>query len=329
MSDLDQNSLQTEVLPDYTNIESNQKPSVLHSVKSVISMISLLIAIILLVNSCSTFSHEATVSPQELTEHDFYARASLASADELPASFLHSNPLTLAAMVVSNQSKYDWVEHAQIRIDAKNTSGHEINFDLKTEQIRITDANVVDNLGNLYQCNIYDFDVRGIFSPDEYEDIGKIYCLPRHFPPEIKHLDVHVELLNWGEYDFRIPLTLNYEELRISYDLDREDEYNYFTITARFNATIPQYVAIKYSDISVVDDKGNYYLPSYCEDRFFGDKDSLNDELFGGLAERYEGGLSLFCRFDQAIPYEVNSVTLIYTLRGHSISETFKTDTVD
>ena len=75
MSDLDQDSLQAEVLPDYANIESNQKPSVLHGVKSVISMISLLIAIIFLVNSCSTFSHEATVSPQELTEHDFYARA--------------------------------------------------------------------------------------------------------------------------------------------------------------------------------------------------------------------------------------------------------------
>lgn len=259
----------------------------------------------------------------EQTELQMYRMNSLAMPDEYPADFIHNQPLSIGVML-------DRISYSgfSVSIFAKNELDRTIYANLKTDQMIISSIGITDSTGNQYSCEINN-EFTGVYDEMEPEDIAKIgqlYCTPGLIPPEVKFINLKVAFTNWGNYDFQIPLDLDFQELRIKYYLTRQDDS--FNIEPVFYATIPQYIVINYDDISVIDDNGIYYPLEYCDDHATIGRLSDEYTFFIDLAEQYDHGFDFFCHFNAPIPYEVNAITFVMNIRGNTVTHTFTTDTV-
>jgi hypothetical protein len=265
----------------------------------------------------------STSDPNQETELQMYRMNSSAMPDEYPADFVHNQQLSIG-VILKTISYTDF----SINIFAENELDRTISANLKSDQMIISTVNMKDSLGNQYSCEINNEFTESYqeMEPNDIARIGLLYCTPGFIPPEVKYIDMEVTFTNWGNYNFQIPLDLNFQELKIEYNLTRNDDS--FEIEPEIYAAIPQYIAIKYDDISVIDDNGNYYPLEYCDDYATMGRESENYEYFIDMANHYSSGSFFHCHFSKPIPYEVNAITLVMNVRGNTVTNTFKMDTV-
>lgn len=276
--------------------------------------------LMVLFNNSDRKVESSIISESQKTELDMFSMNSSAMPDEYPSDFIHNQPLSIGVLL-------DKISHSEfvIKVYAKNELDRTIFANSKTDQVIISSVGVEDSLGNQYSCDINNkFNGIDKVEPEDIARVGELDCAPGYIPPEVKSINLNVVLTNWGDYDFQIPLDLNFNELEIEHFLDRYDDK--FEINTKINATIPQYIVINYDDISVIDDNGNYYQYDNCGSSFFTGFDKYPN--FIDLAERYSPGSQFTCEFISPIPYEVNAITFIMNIRGNTVTHTFTTDTI-
>jgi len=260
------------------------------------------------------------ISESQKTELDMFRMNSSAMPDEYPSDFIHNQPLSIGVMI-------DKITHSEfvIKVYAKNELDRTIFANSKTDQVIISSVGIEDSVGNQYSCEISN-EFTGIdkVEPGDIARVGVLDCTPGYIPSQVKYIELNLVLSNWGDYDFQIPLDLNFNELEIKHFLDRYDDK--FEINTKIYANIPQYIVIDYGDISVIDDIGNYYQYDNCGSSFFTGFDEYPN--FIDLAERYSPGSQFTCDFKSPIPYEVNAITFIMNIRGNTVTHTFTTDTI-
>ena len=291
-----------------------------------------IIAIIVVSGLCGLFAmissqqKETKVSdPNSETELAMYRRNSSAMPDEYPSAFIHGTDLSLGAILDSLSPNEFGVD-----IYAKNLLDRTIEANKKTDQFIISEVEVSDSLGNSYNCEIWNEfeDAYDSMDPGGIALIGRLVCAPGTLPPETKSITVHAYFTNWGDYIFQISTDLDINELQYDYSLIQYE--NSFKISTSIYAVIPQFIAIKYSDISLIDDKGNYYAFDHCDSNNSGFNSSSDEfDLFMDLAERYSPGSYIDCYYDVPIPYEVNSMTFVINIRGNVVTHLFTTDTIN
>mgnify|MGYP001216100527 CR=1 FL=1 len=264
------------------------------------------------------------VDPNQQIEAEMFRRNSSALPDRYPAGFVHNDMLSIG--VILDSVSYD---DFQLRVFVKNKLDRTIVANLKTDQMKITDAKITDSLGNQYTCEINEkFTNTDEMKSDDVGSIADMYCRPGFFPSDVKYISVDLTFTNWGKYSFQIPLDLDMSKLTINYNLSRSN--NMFVINTSIFSSVPQFISLKLSDISVIDNKGKQYSFDNCSsgnDTLVG---YLNEhsEYYVALADEYDPGSFFDCTYNQPIPDDVNSLTFIINIRGNTVTNTFITDTV-
>ena len=314
-------------------IPTNQKKS-----KAVLPVVLVSLMMIFVIWGAFRFlsasSHDSVqISPEaEIQEqmYDFLA-GTTSSPEAFPGDFHYEKPIALGA-ILSFVKGNDVEGYFNIDVIVKNLTEDSIVSNKKTDVMLITSITVADNLGNQYPCQIdNDFSNSDVITygqemgVNQLAKVGRITCNTT-IPPEVKYIQTSIELTNWGTYDFQIPLVFDIEKLEVDYSLYQDDEE--FSVNMDFAATPPQYLAIYYNDISVIDDKGNTYPLIYCGDFLQSFVGADMGSYYASFAQSSAVWAELDCSFSGPIPYEVNAITLIMNIRGNTLTHTFTTDTV-
>ena len=314
-------------------ITSNQKKS--KAVLPVV-LVSLMMAFMIwgAYKFLSASSREpAQINPEVEIQEQMYRvlAGSTSSPEAFPGDFHYEKPIAIGA-ILSFVKGNDIEGYFNIDVIVKNLTEDSIVSNKKTDIMLITSTTVVDNLGNHYSCQIYnDFSNNDVITygqemgVNQLAKVGRITCNAT-IPPEVKYIQTSIELTNWGTYDFQIPLVFDIEKLEVDYSLYQDDEE--FSVNMDFAATPPQYLAIYYNDISVIDDKGNTYPLIYCGDFLQSFVGADMGSYYASFAQSSAVWAELDCSFSGPIPYEVNAITLIMNIRGNTLTHTFTTDTV-
>ena len=279
-------------------------------------------------------SHTAEpIDPQKEIEQQMYEvlAGSTSSVEAFPGGFTYEKPIALGAIidtVTGTQSNRVFY----IEIVVKNLTENPIVSDSKSDRMVILSSTVEDNLGNKYSCQISNYFSNSDLitygqqlNSNQLTELGRLTCNST-LPPEVKYIQVGIELTNWGKYNFQIPMVMDFQKLNLQYTFHQSE--NDFSINVDFTATPPQYVAIYYNDISVIDDKGNTYPLEYCGDFLSSFIGADMGPYYTNIARSSNVWAQLSCEFKGQIPYEVNAITLIMNIRGNTVTHTITTDTV-
>lgn len=237
--------------------------------------------------------------------------------DENPADFIFETNFYLGAVL--NQSDNDY-----FRLDVyfKNRTDATIDGNSKSNHLQMKSVNISDNLGKVYACK-FSSEVSTLESidPGEITRLSSISC-EDGLTPEVKYLDVNIETVHWGSFDFQVSVLPSLERLRIKYDLERYEED--FLLEISFYSEPPQHISLYFDDISVIDSKGNVYLPNYTGDFW-------NDDMkfFTSLVHGFSGDNKILLKFGRPFPDDANSVTVAITINGQTITTTAPVDTIE
>jgi len=240
---------------------------------------------------------------------------------EYPADFFHGQPLSVGAIM-----DFATIDAFEVSIQVKNELSRNIEANLKADQLIIESVEVTDSSSTHYSCEFDNyFTGSEVIEPDEIESVGRISCEPV-IHPEAKFITLNVTFTNWGNYVFQIPLDSIKQNLNFEYTLYRGD--NEFQIVITFYSVPPQYITVYFNDISVVDDKGNYYNLDHCSDGGF--DISTERAFYAHMADDSGmGNATIFCTFEKPILYDINAITLVMNIRGNTITHLFTTDTLN
>lgn len=286
----------------------------------------------------ATDSVVEAVDVEKKSEEDIYELdSSLGPYVERPAGFVHTEVLSIG--VIYNGSGYTGAlgfgprsKSARVNVYVKNNTSFAIDKNSTVDFLRVETINMSDNLGTKYQCET--FPVSEQSNPVDIDagqasTVAYFYCSPQ-VKPEAKFLNVDVKLSNWGNYELQIPILSDIEKTQIKYKVNRDRPNLDIDIT--FYSTIPTPLAGNYDNISAIDNTGKKYTREFCDTRNTGSynkpPDSDVNSYFSLLAENTDHGPDLGCRFTEPLNPNANSITLIMTLQGKTISFTAPINTL-
>lgn len=289
----------------------------------------LILTLMILLLQGAKFNLSNLLNGNSMTESQLYGELNLSNA-QYPSAFIPGQPLSILAVVARfDDSDPSLIYSFGIEIAAKNELSRNIQLNLKTDQLAIESYSLVDNFNNSYTCNIdnpYVIESQSILKPGNTFHVGNLYCVPVKLPADVKYLRLNLTFTNWGSYEFQIPFDTDMSALKIDYTLNRRPDSVEFE--ARFSSDKAQLVAINYRDISLIDSKGNSYPLQECNDPLSIKKFDKNSYFFALASPSSPLSPELRCTFSQPVPDDVNAVTLVYTLRGNTVTHTFATDTI-
>jgi hypothetical protein len=272
---------------------------------------------------------EISVSPEQKFEQNWKNESSYSLVG------FHHGAILSSAVSFVRVAEADWThEHLMIfDLVIINNSDEVIQTNLKDFHLQISEVVFVDNFGNTYACNYYPKNYDAL-KPGIIYDLGWMEC-PKHLPPEVKFLDFSIDFINWGSFDYVIPIVTNTDLLKIDYGLNapKRSQNNEFTLHVSFNTVESQNISLYFDSISVIDDYGTIYKPYFCHSG----SQEWGEGLMIGEPHTYmafnvsNSSLedNFTCSFEGPFPYDSDFINVAMTIRGKSIVVTVPIDNID